>query len=137
MGRIVANVEIQNLSLSRLSKKFDALVDTGASYLTLPLAWKEEFGAFDAEQSVELQTATQQVVEGIVCGPVKIRIEGFRSIYNEALFLDMRPESGEYEPLIGYIALEQCGAAVDMIGHRLIPVKYMDLKACLKTLPLI
>lgn len=77
---------------------------------------------------VELQTATQQVVEGTVCGPVKIKVEGFRSVYNEVLFLDMEPDSGEYEPLLGYIVLEQCGAAVDMIGHRLIPVKYMDLK---------
>ncbi|MCK4423324.1 MAG: hypothetical protein KAV18_04555, partial [Candidatus Omnitrophica bacterium] len=65
---------------------------------------------------------------GIVCGPVKIKIEGFRVIYNEILFLDMEPSNGEYEPLLGYIALEQCGAAVDMIGHRLLPVKYMDVK---------
>ena len=27
-----------------------------------------------------------------------------------------------------YIVLEQYGAAVDMIGHRLLPVKYMDEK---------
>lgn len=42
--------------------------------------------------------------------------------------VDMEPDDGEYEPLLGYLVLEQCGAAVDMIGHRLIPVKYMDLK---------
>jgi hypothetical protein len=40
----------------------------------------------------------------------------------------MEPGNGEYEPLPGYIAREQCGAAVDMIGHRLLPVKYMDMK---------
>ena len=50
-------------------------------------------------------------------------------IYSEVLFLDMEPDKGEYEPLAGYIVLEQCGAAVDMIGHRLLPVKYMDMKA--------
>jgi len=33
-----------------------------------------------------------------------------------------------YEPLAGYIALEQSMAAVDMVGHRLVPVKHMDLK---------
>ncbi len=33
-----------------------------------------------------------------------------------------------YEPLIGYIVLEQSRAAVDMIGHRLLHVKKMDLK---------
>lgn len=40
----------------------------------------------------------------------------------------MRPENGEYEPLIGYIILEQSQAAVDVLGHRLIPVDRMDLK---------
>ena len=128
MGRIVATVDIENFSETGSSMKLDALVDTGASYLTLPSHWKSRFGPFASEETVELQTATQEVVHGTVCGPVKITVEGFRSIYNEALFIDMKPENGEYEPLLGYIVLEQCGAAVDMLGHRLVPVKYMDAK---------
>ena len=47
----------------------------------------------------------------------------FRAIYSKVLFLDMRPENGEYELLLGYIMLEQCGAAVDVSGHRWIPAK--------------
>ena len=129
MGRIVATVDIANSTSPEHSLKCDALVDTGASYLTLPLAWKDRLGEFDGEEQVELETATQTIVRGIVCGPVTIKVEGFRTIFNEALFLDMDPEDGEYEPLLGYIVLEQCGAAVDMIGHRLIPVKHMDLKS--------
>ena len=128
MGRIVATVDIENISVSGAAMKLDALVDTGASYLTLTLAWKVRLGKFASVEIIELQTATLQVVKGTVCGPVKIQIEGFRAIYNEILFLDMEPNNGEYEPLLGYIALEQCGAAVDMIGHRLLPVKYMDAK---------
>ena len=128
MGRIVTTIDINNISESGKAMKLDALVDTGASYLTLPLAWKGRFGKFDAEETLELQTATQAVVTGTVCGPVKIKVEGFRAIYNEVLFLEMEPNNGEYEPLLGYIVLEQCGAAVDMIGHRLLPVKYMDMK---------
>lgn len=128
MGRIVATIDIENISESAKSIKLDALVDTSASYITLPSAWKERFGKFSSEEAVELQTVTHSIVEGIVCGPVKIKIEGFRAIYNEILFIDMEPDNGEYEPLLGYIALEQCGAAVDMIGHRLLPVKYMDVK---------
>ena len=46
----------------------------------------------------------------------------------EVLFLDMEPEDGVYEPLVGYIVLEQAQAAVDMLGHRLIHVKKSDLK---------
>ena len=40
----------------------------------------------------------------------------------------MQPDEGTYEPLIGYIVLEQSQAAVDMLGHRLIHIKRMDLK---------
>jgi hypothetical protein len=40
----------------------------------------------------------------------------------------MKPEDGIYEPLIGYIILEQSQAAVDRVGHRLLHVKKMDLK---------
>ena len=55
-------------------------------------------------------------------------MEGFRPVHNEVLFIDMEPEDGRYEPLLGYIALEQCGAAVDLIGHRLVRVRFLDAK---------
>ena len=128
MGRIVTTVDIQNTMEPHFSKKLDARVDTGASLLTLPFAWKEQFGAFEAEEVIELQTATQDFIKGTVCGPIRITVEGFRPVHNEVLFIDMEPEDGKYEPLLGYIPLEQCGAAVDLIGHRLVPVRYMDAK---------
>jgi len=40
----------------------------------------------------------------------------------------MEPLEGGYEPLLGYLILEQSQVAVDMVGHRLVPVKYIDLK---------
>lgn len=135
MGRITTTIDVQNPARAGSLKKMDVLVDTGACYLTLPLAWKKQFGPFESEAAVELQTATQEVVSGTVCGPVKIRVEGFRPIYNEVLFLNMEPADGEYEPLLGYIVLEQCGAAVDMLGHRLVPVRYMDAKSSLDKSP--
>ncbi len=128
MGRIVVTIDIENISQPDSTLKLDALVDTEARYLALPLAWKKRLGAFSSEETIERQTATQEVVKGTICGPVKITVKGFRSIYNEVLFLQMEPDNGEYEPLLGYIVLEQCGAAIDMIGHRLLPVKYMDAK---------
>ena len=57
MGRIVATIDVQNITESGLSKKLDALVDIGASYLTLPSAWKNQFGSFETEEIIELQTA--------------------------------------------------------------------------------
>ena len=131
MGRIVASVKIENLAEPETKIRCDALVDTGASYMVLPSAWRERLGRLEEIAKVSLETATQAVVEGTICGPVRIQIEGFRPIYNEVLFLDMEPANGDYEPLIGYIILEQAQAAVDMVGHRLVPVKSMDLKCCL------
>nr|VFJ53221.1 MAG: hypothetical protein BECKFW1821B_GA0114236_101423 [Candidatus Kentron sp. FW] len=43
----------------------------------------------------------------------------------------MEPADGLYEPLIGYIVLEQAQAVVDMAGHRLLHVGKVDLKATL------
>jgi hypothetical protein len=40
----------------------------------------------------------------------------------------MEPEDGVYEPLLRYLPLEACQAAVDMLGHWLVYVKRMDLK---------
>jgi predicted aspartyl protease len=128
MGRIVASVKIENPAEPEAKIRCDALVDTGASFMVLPSAWRDRLGKLASLGNVRLETATQETVEGEVCGPAKIQIEGFRPIYNEVLFLDMKPENGEYEPLIGYVILEQSQAAVDMIGHRLIHVKRMDLK---------
>ena len=128
MERIVASVKIENLSDPSAGLRCDAFVDTESSFLVLPSVWRERLGKLGDIGPIQLETATQETVEGEVCGPVRIQIEGFRPIYNEVLFLDMKPENGEYEPLIGYVILEQSQAAVDMLGHRLVPVKRMDLK---------
>ena len=128
MGRIVSSVKIESIADPSKSIRLDALVDTGSSFLVLPNAWKERLGNLEVIRSVELETATQETVTGEVCGPVRIQIEGFPPVFGEVLFVEMSPANGEYEPLIGYIVLEQSQAGVDMLGHRLIPIKHMDLK---------
>ncbi|MBC8029878.1 MAG: aspartyl protease family protein [Pyrinomonadaceae bacterium] len=128
VGRIVASVTIENASDLSKGLTCEALVDTGASLMVLPSAWKDRFGKLEFSTEIEVETATQETVAAEVCGPVRIQIEGFRYILNEVAFVEMHPANGEYEPLIGYIVLEQSLAAVDMIGHRLVPIKHMDLK---------
>ena len=133
MGRIIASVKIDNASDVSKSLSCEALVDTGASLMVLPTAWKDRLGVLEAGVEVEVETATQEIVRAEVCGPVRIQIQGFRPIFNEVAFIEMKPANGDYEPLIGYIILEQSQAAVDMQGHRLVPIKHMDLKAVLTT----
>jgi len=128
MGRLRASVEIKNPSDPGKSIRCDALVDTGAAYMTLPSAWRERLGDLEEVATVDLETATQEVIQGTICGPVRIQVEGFRPIYTEVLFMDMKPQDGVYEPLIGYIVLEQCQAGVDMLGHRLVHVRHVDVK---------
>lgn len=128
MGRIVSSVKIESITDPSKSIRLDALVDTGSSFLVLLSAWKDRLGSLEVIRSVELETATQETVTGEVCGPVRIQIEGFPPVFGEVLFVEMSPATGEYEPLIGYIVLEQSQAGVDMLGHRLVPIKHMDLK---------
>ena len=128
MGRINASVTVHNATDTSWGFRCDALVDTGASYLTLPSAWKDRLGPLEGVRTVECETATQEIVPAEVCGPVKIQIEGFPPIYGEVIFLEMQPADGIYEPLIGHLVLQQSQAAVDMVGHRLMHVKHVDLK---------
>jgi predicted aspartyl protease len=129
MGRIITQLKLTNFTDPKKTLSVSALVDTGAAYITLPNAWRDALGELEQLAEVEVEMGDQSHRQGTVCGPVRAKIGEFRPIVAEVLFLDMQPdEDGEYEPLLGYIALEQAGAAVDMLGHRLVHVKHVDLK---------
>jgi hypothetical protein len=128
MKKIVASVRIDNALDASKSLTCNAVVDISARLLVLPLSWKHKLGELEATRTLELETANQGFIKGEVCGPVRLQIEGFRPVCSEVLFVEMKTEDGEYEPLIGSIVLAQSQAAVDILGQRLIPIKYMDLK---------
>lgn len=128
MGRIVAETTVTNRVDRDKSIECGMLVDTGAGALILPTSWKARLGRFVRSEPVELQLANQEAVRGEACGPVEIRIHGFRPVWNEAVFLEAE-DGEEVEPLLGYVVLEQAQAAVDMLGHRLVPVRYIDMKS--------
>ena len=134
MGRIVAETTVTNRADGDKAIECGMLVDTGAGALILPASWKGRLGRFVRSEPVELQLANQKVIRGEACGPVEIRIHGFRPVWNEAVFTAAKggaeSEDGEdVEPLLGYVVLEQAQAAVDMLGHRLVPVRYIDMKS--------
>ena len=130
MGRIVVDTRITNLFDEDKSIHCEMLVDTGAGALILPSAWKDKLGDFKRSETVSLQLANQDVLDGEACWPVEIEIEGFRPVSNEVIFVDMEGDEDEdgYEPLLGTVILEQAQAAVDLVGHRLVPVRYIDMK---------
>lgn len=118
MGQIHAFVRVTNLNDPTKFVECRAVVDTGASHLTLPAAWRDDLGPLEIYDTVEAETATQEYVPGDICGPVSIEILGFRKINGEVMFIEMKPKDGEYEPIIGYLPLEALPVAVDMLAHR-------------------
>ena len=88
MGRIVAFVEVENPSDTEKRIECDALVDTGASHMVLPTAWRARLGELRELGTVDMETADQHLLQGTVCGPVQIQIEGFRPVFSEVVFVD-------------------------------------------------
>jgi hypothetical protein len=129
MGRITTTVRIGNFAEPGREIVCEALVDTGAYCLTLPATWKERLGPFPICHALDLELADRSPVRGEICGPVRIRIDGFREFSGEVLFVNPDDSGGDFEPLLGYLALEGAGVVVDMVGHRLVALKVFDLKS--------
>ena len=96
--------------------------------MVLRSVWKDRLGELELVETVEVEIATQARVPAEIRGPVQIQVEGFRPIYTEVLFVEMESADGTYEPLIGYLVLEQAQIAVDMVRHRLLRARSIDLK---------
>jgi hypothetical protein len=128
MGRIVTLVTVANALYPVREIRCEFLVDTGTAALVLPAAWRGRLGPLPLVRTVDMQMADQRTVRGEVHGPVRIQIAGFDPVINEVVFIDMAPRDGSYEPLLGYVILEQSRAVVDEVGHRLVSVRHLDLK---------
>lgn len=124
MGTIITPVTVSNAQQPEKQISFDGFVDTGATFLTLPAAWKERLGELEKVEDVELELASGEMRTGEVCGPARVKIGNFREMFAEVLFIEMEPnEEGNFEPLIGYLPLEAIPAGIDMLNHRLFKVK--------------
>jgi predicted aspartyl protease len=129
MGEVVVQVTVTNGRDPGRKKTFEALVDTGAYGLVLPLAWKEALGDLELVATADLETADQRVVEADIYGPVWIQIDGFRRVIDEVIFVEMEPGPQGYQPLVGCTVLEKSNVFVDAVTHRLVARKYYNLKS--------
>ena len=129
MGEVVVQVTVTNGRDPGRKKSFEALVDTGAYGLVLPLAWKEALGDLELVATADLETADQRVVEADIYGPVWIQIDGFRRVIDEVIFVEMEPGPQGYQPLLGCTVLEKSNVFVDVVTHRLVARKYYNLKS--------
>lgn len=129
MGRIEVALEVQNGLDPTKRIACTAVVDTGAYCLTLPMAWRERLGEFPHVEDVDLELADQRVVRGKLCSPVRLEVPGLGVGYGMVLLTEMAGPDGRYEPLLGYLALEELRVAVDLVQHRLVKLPYVDLKS--------
>ena len=141
-GTIIAQTTVTNLFDAGRSIECGMFADTGAG--ALPMDWKSRLGEFQRCEVVELQLGNGEAVRGQACWPVKLRSrvlarishQGLRPglTANEVVLLESESGAEEIEgpllegPLLGYVVLEQAQAAVDPVGHRLDPVRHLDLK---------
>ena len=107
-------------------ERHSALVDTGASYLSLPRSVLGRLGyrSLDTQRVVFAtgQSAVWHVTE------VKVRLEGRERTVIAFLADDAAPT------LIGAQTLESFGLGVDPLGRRLVPVDaYLAAGACVLT----
>ena len=113
MGTFNVHVEIGN----RHDGEFiplDAMVDTGASYLMVPLDVLQRLGVRQTERRV-FQLADHRTVEYDM-GVLELRLDG-RQIPVPVVFA---PEGTG--PLLGAVALEIFGLGVDPVGQKLMSV---------------
>ena len=129
MGKLVVPVTITSIVQPGHEVRCDALVDTGAHCLTLPLGWRDRFGPIPMVRPVEVEVADGRVVSGELCGPLKIQIADFDPVAGEVLFMEMTAdEQGRVTPLIGHITLQQSRVVVDMAAQQLRFVPRVDVK---------
>jgi len=121
-GRLIVNVTVTNATDRSKSLDCEALIDTGASHLVLPAAWRPRLGDLETLRKLPTEMATGETILTEVCGPVRLEVEGFGPISTDVMFIDMEPVDGRYEPLLGSIPLEQLPVTIDLKAHRLMSV---------------
>ena len=113
MGTFQAAIEVGDLAASRF-RPVDALVDTGASYTTLPESLLRDLGVTPHAERVFLLATGQSITRPI--GRTWVRVDG-RQEMTIVVFAD----EGAM-PLLGAVTLEEMGLGVDPLSQKLIPV---------------
>lgn len=108
--------------------EFDAIVDTSATWLTLPVAWRDKFPSLKPGREANFWRPEDKITVGEVCGPFDIRIEGFRPSFGEVMFAELEPINGKLTPLVGSLQLESSQALLDRVNRKLYPLERYILK---------
>ncbi len=102
-----------------LAETVDALVDTGAPFLTMPADMLDRLGV-EPFQSVALRPANGEVEQRRI-GEVRVQLDG-----QERTAVCVFGESSA-PPIIGAVSLQSFLLIVDTVEHRLAPVEALWL----------
>lgn len=128
MGQVFVDIKLSHPAGGRPAFTCRALVDTGTTFLTLPESWRERFGELEITRRTTAHLADNREAHAKVGAAIRVEIEGFEPIYAEPLFLDIQPDRATGTALLGCVPLESAAAAIDPIGHRLVPLNYVFAK---------
>ncbi len=113
MGTFRVNIEIGDPQGQRF-EPVEALVDTGATYTTVPASMLRRLGVAPISRGLFLLADGSRVEREL--GQTWIRIDG------EAYIAPMVFGDENSQPLVGAVTLEIFRLGVDPVGRRLIPV---------------
>jgi predicted aspartyl protease len=113
MGETIAKIKVASLTNEK-KVELEALVDTGATYTSLPTEILDSLGVKKVDK-VNIEFANG-IVEERYLGNVFIEVEG-KVCPNRVIFA----KKGD-ATVLGLITLESCGLTVDPINRKLVPL---------------
>ena len=119
MSEIIVSVKLRNDAVRDVPPLcVDALVDTGATRILLPNVWRKRLGDFPRTRRAVAHSISH-TLDALICSPAQVEIAGFPEVDAEVAFTQMEPHNGAYQPVLGHLFLQTCGAVVDMKTHTL------------------
>jgi clan AA aspartic protease len=114
MGRVVETIKLTNVFDPSRSVEMQALVDTGATMLVVPIDIAEQMG-LQKVRDVEVQYANGEIASKTIFGIVRVDLKGRFGNF------DVLAESAGSQALIGQIVLEELDLVVDLKKRALAP----------------
>ena len=114
MGKVIEKVKITNSLEPALWVEFEALIDTGATMVAIPIDLVEQLG-LKKNREVYVRYANNTTERKGIFGGGYIEIQG------RGCTLDVIGEVEGSQPLIGQMALQLMDMVVDPGRHRLMP----------------
>jgi clan AA aspartic protease len=114
MGKVIEKVKIANLLDKTKTIEIEAIVDTGATMLALPVDMVNKLGLEKIEE-VKVKYANGYVETKRIYGAVRLELEGRVGIF------DVLAENEDSQPLIGQIVLERLDLVIEPSMRKIIP----------------